>query len=167
MLLVMIAGCTKGEPTRAAAPPPIDAPGGSAGKPSQPGPPAQRPTASVVLETPSGPNKVWVEIVRKQHDIRRGLMFREHLPADQGMLFLMGEERVHTFYMRNTLIPLDMIFIGRDLTVAGVVENAVPRDETSRDVGKPSLYVLEVNGGWSKAHGVGPGTKVTFENVEP
>jgi uncharacterized membrane protein (UPF0127 family) len=59
-----------------------------------------------------------------------------------------------------------MIFIGRDMTVAGIVADAVPRDETSRDVGKPSLYVLEVNGGWSQAHGVGPGTKVSFENVD-
>ncbi len=168
IMLIVIAGCTKGEPSRTAAGPPIDAPGGAgAGKPSQPQTPAQKPTAAVVLETPSGPQRVWVEVVRRQQEIRRGLMFREHLPADQGMLFLMGEEKVHTFYMRNTLIPLDMIFIGRDLTVAGIVENAVPRDETSRDVGKPSLYVLEVNGGWSKAHGVGPGTKVSFENVPP
>ena len=96
---------------------------------------------AVVLDGASGPQTVFVEIVRKQQEIRRGLMFREHMPQDQGMLFLMGHEKVHTFYMRNTLIPLDIIFITRDKTVAGVVENAVPLDETSRDVGKPSLEI--------------------------
>jgi uncharacterized membrane protein (UPF0127 family) len=81
------------------------------------------------------------------------------------MLFLMPEDEIHTFWMRNTLIPLDMIFIQRDLVVAGVVENAEPRTDTLRSVGKPSSYVLEVNGGWAAAHGVGAGTKASFDGV--
>ena len=52
-------------------------------------------------------------------------------------------------------------------TIAGIVENAVPRTETHRSVGKPSLYVLEVNGGWTAAHRVTAGAKVRFENVTP
>jgi uncharacterized membrane protein (UPF0127 family) len=121
----------------------------------------------VVFETPDGEVTVRVEVVDTPAKIERGLMFREHLPPDDGMLFLMGHEYDHAFYMRNTLIPLDMIFIKKDMTVAGVVENATPRTETLRRVGVPSLYVLEVNGGWAAPRKVGPGTKVRFVGVRP
>jgi uncharacterized membrane protein (UPF0127 family) len=119
----------------------------------------------VHIQVPQGDVAVEVEIVSTSAQIERGLMFREHLPPDQGMLFLMKEERNWPFWMRNTLIPLDMIFIASDMTVAGVVQNAEPRTETLREVGKPSLYVLEVNGGFSAAHKIAEGTKVQFEGV--
>jgi uncharacterized protein len=119
----------------------------------------------VFIATPGGEVAVRVEVVSTPPTIQRGLMYRQHLPLDAGMLFLMEEEREHTFYMRNTLIPLDMIFIARDLTIAGIVENAEPRTETLRTVGKPSLYVLEVNGGWTRSHQVVAGAKVRFDSV--
>jgi uncharacterized protein len=124
------------------------------------------PTPTVTFMTPAGDVVVQAEVVATRAAIMKGLMFREHLAPDAGMLFLMGSEEDHAFYMRNTLIPLDMIFITRDLTVAGVVANAEPRTETNRRVGKPSLYVLEVNGGWAAAHQVTAGTKVRFERVK-
>jgi uncharacterized membrane protein (UPF0127 family) len=77
----------------------------------------------------------------------------------------MGFEKDWTFWMRNTLIPLDMIFIKKDMTVGGIVENAEPKTETLRKVGVPTFYVLEVNGGWCKQHGVVAGAKVRYENV--
>ena len=92
-------------------------------------------------------------------------MYREHMADDAGMLFLMPEERVQSFWMKNTFIPLDIIFIRADLTVAGIVENAEPQTLTSRTVGKPSKYVLEVNAGWSQRHGVKTGSKATFVDV--
>jgi len=119
----------------------------------------------VYLGSPQGEVPVAVEIVKTQAQIERGLMFREHLPPDQGMLFLMSEDKVWTFWMENTLIPLDMIFIASDLTIAGIVENAAPRSQDLRSVGKPSRYVLEVNGGYCAAHKVTAGGKVRFENV--
>lgn len=132
-------------------------------------PPTSAPQAGgprVHIATPRGEVPVRVEVVSTPPAIQRGLMYRQHLPLDAGMLFLMGDEIEHTFYMRNTLIPLDMIFIARDLTIAGIVENAEPRTETLRSVGKPSLYVLEVNGGWTRSHQVVPGAKVRFEGVK-
>jgi uncharacterized membrane protein (UPF0127 family) len=134
--------------------------------PSDPLPSSQAGPPRVHISTPTGEVSVRVEIVSTDSAIQRGLMYRQHLPQDAGMLFLMGEERVHTFYMRNTLIPLDMIFIGRDLTIAGIVESAEPRTETLRSVEKPSLYVLEVNGGWTRSHQVVPGAKVRFDGVK-
>lgn len=124
------------------------------------------PSPMVRIDTPKGEVAVRVEVVATAPKIQRGLMYRQHLPLDSGMLFLLGDEDDHTFYMRNTLIPLDMIFIARDLTIAGIVENAEPRTETLRHVGKPSLYVLEVNGGWTAAHQVVPGAKVRFDGVQ-
>jgi len=123
------------------------------------------PMPKVYLSTPQGDITVNVEIAATPAKIERGLMFREHLPTDSGMLFLMNEERSWPFWMRNTLIPLDMIFIAKDLTIAGIVENAEPRTETLREVKPPSLYVLEVNGGYCAAHKVATGTKVRFEGV--
>jgi uncharacterized protein len=125
------------------------------------------PAAAVVLRPAGQPEaRVRVRIARSEEQRRQGLMYVEHLPPDEGMLFLMGEDEVQTFWMKNTLIPLDMIFIDRDLTVAGVVENAEPlNDRDLLSVDKPSRYVLEVNGGWARAHGVGAGTLVQFEGV--
>jgi uncharacterized membrane protein (UPF0127 family) len=121
----------------------------------------------VYLSTPQGDTAVSVEIVATAAKIERGLMYREHLPPDEGMLFLMSEERTWSFWMRNTLIPLDMIFIAKNMTIAGIVENAEPRTETLREVDTPSLYVLEVNGGYCAAHKLAAGAKVRFEGVAP
>ncbi|HLL20553.1 MAG TPA: DUF192 domain-containing protein [Kofleriaceae bacterium] len=126
------------------------------------------PTAAeseVVIETPAGPAQVRVEVVYTAPKIERGLMYREHLAPDAGMLFFMGSESDWAFYMRNTLIPLDMIFITKDMTIAGVVANAEPKTETLRRVGVPSRYVLEVNAGWAAARGVAAGAKVHFKRM--
>jgi uncharacterized membrane protein (UPF0127 family) len=141
---------------------------------SRPTPTPHRPSkapevlaSAVILTPPDGATaRVAVEVVRSRPKIRRGLMYRQHLPANQGMLFLMRREMVHTFWMKNTLIPLDMLFISSDMVVAGVVENTEPRTTGQRFVDKPSRYVLEVNGGWAAAHNVAAGAKVEFENVE-
>jgi uncharacterized membrane protein (UPF0127 family) len=135
----------------------------------KPAPPeALKPVADptkVIIETAAGEQIVTVEVVHTQPKIERGLMYREHLAPDAGMLFFMGSEYDWAFYMRNTLIPLDMIFITKNMTIAGVVANAEPRTEDLRRVGKPSLYVLEVNGGWAAAHQAVAGAKVRFEHL--
>lgn len=118
----------------------------------------------VTLTGTKGEHAVKVEVVASPRAVERGLMYRTHLPLDEGMLFLMGEEEVHSFWMRNTLIPLDMLFIDKELKVVGIVENAEPRTETSRTVGIPSSYVLEVNGGWCAAHGIAAGATVRLSD---
>lgn len=126
--------------------------------------PVADPT-NVIIETAAGEKIVTVEVVYTQPKIERGLMYREHLAPEAGMLFFMGSEYDWAFYMRNTLIPLDMIFITKDMTIAGVVANAEPKTEDLRRVGKPSLYVLEVNAGWAVAHQAAAGAKVRFEHL--
>jgi uncharacterized membrane protein (UPF0127 family) len=121
--------------------------------------------AKVVITTPSGDLSVNVEVVSTDAKIERGLMYREHLPPDDGMLFLLPIEKDWSFWMHNTLIPLDIIFIRKDMTIAGFVANAEPRTDTLRKVGEPSVYVLEVNGGYCAQHGVAAQQKVRFDNV--
>ena len=108
---------------------------------------------------------VRVEVVDTEPKIERGLMFREHLPPDDGMLFLLGVEQDWKFWMRNTLISLDIVFVTRDMKVAGIAANAEPKTETLRSVAAPSLYVVEVNGGWCAAHHVAAGTPVRFDGL--
>jgi uncharacterized membrane protein (UPF0127 family) len=119
----------------------------------------------VTITTAKGEVSVGVEVVATDPLIERGMMYREYLPPDAGMLFLMGKDYDWGFYMKNTLIPLDMIFITREMNVAGIVERAVPHDTKTRQVGVPSRYVLEVNGGWAAAHLVTAGARVRFEGV--
>jgi uncharacterized membrane protein (UPF0127 family) len=128
--------------------------------------PSAAPPARVVIETRAGARHVvTVELARNDAERARGLMHRSALAPDAGMLFLFDESSEHAFWMKNTLIPLDMIFVSEDGRVAGVVARAVPGDLSPRSAGGPSRYVLEVNGGWAEAHGVGPGDRVRFENV--
>ena len=81
------------------------------------------------------------------------------------MLFLFDRAEVQTFWMKNTLIPLDMIFIGDNLRVVGVVENAEPMTLSPRTVGMPSRFVLEVNGGFAARFGIAADTTVDFVQV--
>jgi len=124
--------------------------------PAPKGPPAKVTVGSTAVD---------VEVVATEAKIERGLMYRQNLPPDSGMLFLMGKEWDWAFWMRNTLISLDIIFITKDMRVAGVAANAKPQDDTLLKVGVPSLYVLEVNAGWAAAHQVSTGSPVKFENV--
>ncbi len=125
-----------------------------------------RPTAAVTIETASGARlRVAVEVARTGEELERGLMYRRQLAPDAGMLFVFGESDVQSFWMKNTLIPLDMLFISEDARVAGIVERAEPLTTTGRSVPAPSRYVLEVNGGWCAAHGVKKGDAVRFEGV--
>lgn len=93
----------------------------------------------------------------------KGLMYRSSLPESEGMLFLYDHEEELGFYMANCYISLDMIFLNRDKVVVGVIKRAKPMDPTVLSIGKPSQYVLEVNGGFTDRHGVELGTRITWE----
>ena len=127
---------------------------------------AAAPGARVVFETRAGAvHAVTVEVAHTEAERARGLMNRPSLAPDAGMLFVFEQAGPHAFWMKNTLIPLDMIFVGEDGRVTGVVARAVPGDLTARSAGGPSRYVVEVNGGWAEAHGVSPGDPVRFVGI--
>jgi uncharacterized membrane protein (UPF0127 family) len=118
---------------------------------------------TVVLLTKGRTVRVDVDVARTPEQITRGLMFRKKLGAHEGMLFIFEHEKVQSFWMKNTYIPLDMVFINHEMRVVGIVENAEPMTTTSRRVDAPSTYVLEVRGGFSKAQGISTETSVRFE----
>jgi uncharacterized membrane protein (UPF0127 family) len=106
-----------------------------------------------------------VEIADTPSKREIGLQYRRDLAPDRGMLFLFPEEREQSFWMKNTPIALDMIFINKERKVVGIVEQAVPFSLDSRSVGAPSQFVLEINGGLARRHGIGSGDAVRFENI--
>ena len=122
-------------------------------------------TGSVRFETRRGPWVVKVEVAADDASRTRGLMFRRSLDPDRGMIFLFPSSEEHSFWMHNTLIALDMIFLDETRAVVGVVPSASPQTDTLRTVGKPSRYVVEVGAGEAAAHAVGPGTHAAFIDV--
>lgn len=85
-------------------------------------------------------------------------MYRTHMPDNAGMLFdFPGQPKVQSFWMRNTCIPLDMLFIQEDGFITGILENVPTLNEASRSIPCPVRYVLEVNAGWTRKNGVRAG----------
>ncbi len=109
-----------------------------------------------------GKVRVSVEVARTPEERQLGLMHRTGLDKGSGMIFIFDKPEIQSFWMKNTLFSLDMIFIDADLTVVGVVADTVPLSLTPCRVDGPSQYVLEVEAGFAARHGIGPGTRVTF-----
>jgi hypothetical protein len=120
----------------------------------------------VVLESGGKNHVVQVELADTDQKRERGLMFRKELPDGQGMLFLFDEEREHTFWMKDTLIPLDIIFVDGSGRVTDVVASARPLSLEPR-TGGPARMVLEVPGGWARAHDVRVGDRMRVEGLPP
>jgi uncharacterized membrane protein (UPF0127 family) len=123
--------------------------------------------AHVTIETADRKIVFRVEVALTPEEHARGLMYRTRLATDAGMIFVFDEPQIQRFWMKNTLIPLDMIFIGADHRVVGVVENAAPETENERMVGAPSQYVLEIGGGLAAQLGIRAGQAVDFQGVLP
>lgn len=122
-------------------------------------------TGAVVIDTPAGERRFKVELAVRDNERQRGLMYREKLADDEGMLFLFERQQPLAFWMKNTWIALDMLFITDDLTILGIVEGAEPLTTSSRKVPGESRFVLELRGGLSSELGLQAGQKVRFEGV--
>jgi hypothetical protein len=109
--------------------------------------------------------RVRVELARTAGQRSMGLMYRKKLGAARGMLFLFEQDDRHRFTMRNTSIPLDMIFIDASPAVAGIIENTKPYASGPFGIDRPARYVLEVNAGFSARHGIAAGDRVAFAHV--
>jgi uncharacterized protein len=108
----------------------------------------------------------YVELAVTSEEISRGLMFREHLDPDKGMLFIYKYEGVHYFWMKNTLIPLDMIWINSNREVISISKDVQPCQTSQCPLISPEQkvqYVLELNGGTSDKIGLAIGDKITFD----
>lgn len=113
----------------------------------------------LTIETAGGPRAFQVEVMRTDEQRQRGLMFRRHMPEDRGMLFDFKTEQPVSMWMKNTYLPLDMLFIGKDGTVTSIAENAEPMSERIIPGGMV-LGVLEINAGVAAKLGLKPGDQV-------
>jgi uncharacterized membrane protein (UPF0127 family) len=117
------------------------------------------------IATASGPVPVRLEVVATPEARARGLMYRTELADGDGMLFVFDREEEQSFWMKNTFIPLDIVFIAGDGRIVGIHENARPMSTAMISVGRPSRLVLEVPGGWTAKHGVAAGQQVELRGV--
>jgi len=122
----------------------------------------------VIISTREGREAAFqVEVADTPTKRELGLQYRKELAADRGMIFLFPAPSLQSFWMKNTPLPLDMIFIGSDRKIAGIVEQTVPFSLEPRSIGAPSQFVLEINGGLSKRLGIRAGDAVRFEGIPP
>jgi uncharacterized protein len=151
--------CVKRTP--AEAPPPV-APGPAPGCPVDPEDGGTKaPVVHVSFADVSGVS-VEAELVRSEHDTMRGLMYRRSMPPDHGMFFDLRVRDDHKFWMHNTCIPLDLLYIDEDGLIVGIAENAPTLSDDTIGVGCPSRYVLEVNAGWARKEGIKAGQRVNL-----
>jgi len=121
---------------------------------------------AVVIHTTGGARaEVAVEVAATPEAQAQGLMYRRALADGRGMLFVFPAEAPHDFWMKNTFIPLDMIFIAADGRIVGIQANTTPLSTTPLGVARPSRYVLEVPGGWTARRGVAAGDRVDLRGI--
>jgi uncharacterized membrane protein (UPF0127 family) len=123
---------------------------------------AQFPTAALTIVTAAGPRKFTVELATTPVQMEQGLMFRRSLPADGGLLFDYGSPSMAMMWMKNTLIPLDMLFVDAKGQIVNIHERAVPGSLDTIAAAAPVRAVIELNGGTAARLGIRPGDKVLF-----
>lgn len=106
--------------------------------------------------------KIDIEIADTEYDRETGLMYRQHMKDNQGMLFVFPDEMRRSFYMKNTQIGLDLIFLKADRTIESFQKNAKPMDESSLPSKGAAMYVLEVNAGLSDKWNLKEGDSISF-----
>jgi uncharacterized protein len=120
------------------------------------------PPSSIVLEGRYATRRITLEIADEPEEHARGLMKRDALATDHGMLFIFPDTREHPFWMHETHFSLDIIFMDDNRKIVGIVRRAKPDSDEHLTVGKPSRYVLEVEGGLCDRVGITEGDVLEF-----
>ncbi|MBI1937372.1 MAG: DUF192 domain-containing protein [Ignavibacteriales bacterium] len=107
-------------------------------------------------------SKIDIEIADDDTQRQVGLMMRRNMKLDQGMLFLFEEETYQSFWMKNTILPLDIIYVNSQKEIVTIYKNAKPYSEESLPSSKPAQYVVEVNAGYTDQFGINEGDKVVW-----
>lgn len=119
----------------------------------------------LVIETSSGERPFFVEVALKPDEHSRGLMFRTEMPDNRGMLFVFSQNRPRSFWMKNTPLPLDLVFIGEDGLVAAI-EQGEPFSEAAIAPSVNARFVLELKAGTAAASGIEIGDRVRHPSVD-
>ena len=125
-------------------------------------------TQEIKFSNPDGKSSptIKVELALSNAERMMGLMYRKKMDQDSGMLFVFPDQDKRTFWMRNTYIPLDMIFVADNKKVVSVIENATPLTDTQRASEGPAKYVVEINSGLAKTWGITKGSMLEGELPE-
>lgn len=115
------------------------------------------------IRTATATHSFRVEVARSEEEQSRGLMFRESLPGNTGMIFPASPPQIKSYWMKNTVIPLDMIFIRADGSIARIAADTVPYSLTPVDSGEPVAAVLEIAGGRAAALGIAEDDHVIWD----
>jgi uncharacterized membrane protein (UPF0127 family) len=107
-----------------------------------------------------------IEFAKTEYETQTGLMYRKMMETNQGMLFIFKDEQPRSFYMKNTFIPLDIIYLNTKKEIVSIQKNAKPLNEISLPSEKSAMYVLEVNAGLSDVWKLTPGDFMTFTNLQ-
>jgi len=123
----------------------------------------------VSFESPEGERtpEFLLEVAASRADRARGLMFRREMDLDKGMMFVFPSQENQSFWMKNTFISLDIIFLDRNLEVVGVLHELPVMSETSRRVERPSMYAVELNAGKARKYGIKEGHKANVRGTIP
>jgi hypothetical protein len=117
-------------------------------------------TSELTIVSATGPHRFSVEVAETPEQMEQGLMFRRTMPADAGMLFDYKAPTVATMWMRNTLIPLDMLFVDARGRIVNIHQRAVPQSLDVIAAAAPVRVVIELNGGTAARLGIAPGDLV-------
>jgi uncharacterized protein len=156
VLAVTLAACSSGKSE-----------GAQSAQSSAPAAGTRHPTSGLAVvpltvTSANGKHAFKVEVAGTTEEQAKGLMFRTAMGADEGMIFPMNPPRMASFWMRNTVIPLDLIFVGTDHKILNIAAQAVPYDETPLYSNGRVIAVLELNGGRAAQLGIAPGDKVEW-----
>ena len=145
--------------------------------------PSRKAVENTIIEKPTKPNPIFrkdgelrflnnrtnevittidIEVAGDDAAKEQGLMYRDSMAENAGMLFLMGTEELQAFWMKNTIIPLDILFVDSDRRIVSISRNCKPYSLEQIPSGKPALYVVEVNAGYAKKHGIEVGDMISF-----
>jgi uncharacterized membrane protein (UPF0127 family) len=130
-----------------------------------PGPPFTKEGDLSFLRTPTTLAEIDIEIADTADERATGLMNRTSLPSDAGMLFIFPTEQNVSFWMKDTLIPLDMVFVNDAKVIINIARNTVPLSETLIPSGGPTRYVVEVNAGFCLLHNINVGDTIDFTQL--
>lgn len=123
------------------------------------------PIENITIDTKSGPHGFTVEVAADDESREKGLMYRTAMAPDAGMLFDFHTAQLVSFWMENTVLPLDMLFVRADGTIARIKANATPYSRENIPSGEPVQLVIELNGGRAAALGITEGARVHAPNL--
>lgn len=130
-----------------------------------PGHAVEFPRDRLTIETRAGARYEFdIELAKTFEQMKRGLMFREEIGLSEGMLFVHPDQDIRQMWMKNTLIPLDMVFIASNGAVVAIHENATPLSTDVISSGVPARAVLELKAGTIRTLGIAPGDKVIYRD---